>query len=152
VRRVYVASPLGFDAAGRLFHAERVLPALAGAGLEPLDPWAQGLAADGDDPAALRALNERIGAGNVALLERADGVLAVLDGVDVDSGTASEVGFASARGVPIVGVRTDLRLAGDNAGAVVNLQVEHFIDRTGGRVVRDLGEGVALLADLLGAS
>jgi hypothetical protein len=34
----------------------------------------------------------------------------------------------------------------------VNLQVEHFIDRTGGRVVRDLGEGVALLADLLGAS
>jgi nucleoside 2-deoxyribosyltransferase len=152
VSRVYVASPLGFDAAGRLFYAERLLPALAAAGLEALDPWAQGLAAASEDLADLRALNERIGAGNVELIERAAGVLAVLDGVDVDSGTASEVGFACARGLPVVGLRTDLRVAGDNAAAVVNLQVQHFVERTGGAVVHDLDEAVALLVNLLQAS
>jgi nucleoside 2-deoxyribosyltransferase len=149
VTAVYVASPLGFDAAGRLFYAERLLPALAAAGFEVLDPWAQGLAAASEDVADLRALNERIGAGNVALLERAAGVLAVLDGVDVDSGTASEIGWASARGLPVVGLRTDLRVAGDNAAAVVNLQVQHFVERTGGAVVHDLDEAVALLGNLL---
>ena len=149
---VYVASPLGFDAAGRLYYAERVLPALAGAGLDVLDPWAQGLSAASEDVADLRALNERIGAGNVAMIERADGVLAVLDGVDVDSGTASEIGFASGLGLPVVGLRTDLRVAGDNAAAVVNLQVEHFVARTGGSVVHDLDEAVAQLVNLVHAS
>ena len=146
---VYVASPLGFDAAGRLYYAQQVLPALAGAGLEALDPWAQGLAAASEDVEDLRALNERIGAGNVALLERAAGVLAVLDGVDVDSGTASEIGWAAARGLPVVGLRTDLRVAGDNAAAVVNLQVQHFIERTGGAIVHDLDEAIARLLDLV---
>jgi nucleoside 2-deoxyribosyltransferase len=149
VTAVYVASPLGFDAAGRLYYAERVLPALVAAGLEALDPWAQGLAAASDEADDLRALNDRIGAGNVALLERAAGVLAVLDGVDVDSGTASEIGWASARGLPVVGVRTDLRMAGDNAAAVVNLQVQHFVERTGGAVVDDLDEAISLLATLV---
>lgn len=32
---------------------------------------------------------------------------AVLDGVDVDSGTAWEIGYAYARGKPIIGLRTD---------------------------------------------
>ena len=141
--RVYVASPLGFDAAGRLFNSARLLPALLAAGLEPLDPWAQGLAADTEgDPEALRELNERIGARNVELLDEADAVLAVLDGVDVDSGTAAEIGFASARGIPIVGLRTDVRAAGDNVAALVNLQVEHFIRRTGGTVVRELDDAI----------
>jgi nucleoside 2-deoxyribosyltransferase len=143
VSRVYVASPLGFDAAGRLFNSARLLPALLAAGLEPLDPWAQGLAAEAEEPDA--ALNDRIGARNVELLEQADAVLAVLDGVDVDSGTAAEIGFASARGVPVVGLRTDLRAAGDNAAALVNLQVEHFIRRTGGTVVRELDDAIQTL-------
>ncbi len=43
----------------------------------------------------------------------ADAVLAVLDGADSDSGTAWEMGFAHARGTPIVGLRTDWRPAED---------------------------------------
>ena len=42
-------------------------------------------------------------------LEDADVVVAVLDGSDVDSGTAFEVGYAYARAIPIVGIRTDFR-------------------------------------------
>ena len=42
-------------------------------------------------------------------LEEADLIVAVLDGPDVDSGTAFEVGFAHARDIPIIGIRTDFR-------------------------------------------
>ena len=42
-------------------------------------------------------------------IERCDVLLAVLDGSDCDSGTAFEVGYAYAKGKPIVGLRTDFR-------------------------------------------
>jgi len=51
--------------------------------------------------------------GCVDLLEQADLVVAVLDGPDVDSGTAFEVGYAHARGIPIIGIRTDFRKSQD---------------------------------------
>ncbi|MCZ7647068.1 MAG: nucleoside 2-deoxyribosyltransferase [Planctomycetota bacterium] len=42
-------------------------------------------------------------------IDRADVMLAWLDGPDADSGTAFEVGYAFAKGIPVVGVRTDFR-------------------------------------------
>ena len=39
----------------------------------------------------------------------ADVLVAILDGPDADSGTAFEMGYAHARGKPMVGVRTDFR-------------------------------------------
>lgn len=70
-----------------------------------------------------------------------DIVTANLDGVDVDSGTASEIGYAAGRGIPIFGYRTDFRLAGDNIGSLVNLQVESFITGNGrGHITSDLEE------------
>lgn len=99
---------------------------------------------------ALRAINRRLGAANAADIQRADAVLAVLDGVDVDSGTAAEIGFAAALGKPIVGLRLDTRQTGDNEGAVVNLQVEHFILAGRGRIVRSAREAIDLLSLLAG--
>lgn len=151
---VYVASPLGFTPAGAAWSRDVLLPALRAAGLEPLDPWATdegaalGALADAD-VTQLRAADDRVGAANVELIRRADGVLAVLDGSDVDSGTAAEIGCASAWGKVVVGVRTDTRRTGDNAGALVNLQVEHFITRTGGSVHTEVDAAVADLAALL---
>ena len=43
-------------------------------------------------------------------LERSDVVVAVLDGPDIDSGTAYEVGYARAMGKPVIGFKTDLRI------------------------------------------
>ncbi len=157
---VYVASPLGFSIATSSFYEDELLPAVRAGGLEPLDPWADPYAADelkaalalpvGDaQNEALRAVNRRLGAANAANIHRADAILAVLDGVDVDSGTAAEIGFAAALGKPIVGLRLDSRQTGDNAGAVVNLQVEHFILAGGGRIVRSVPEAISLLS-LLG--
>jgi nucleoside 2-deoxyribosyltransferase len=56
-------------------------------------------------------------------LESADLVVAVLNGPDVDSGTAWELGHAYARGVPIVGIQEDIRLK--DAAAQMNLVVYH---------------------------
>ena len=48
-------------------------------------------------------------------IDRADAVLAVLDGADGDSGTAWECGYAYARSKPIVVIRTDFR-GGEDRG------------------------------------
>jgi nucleoside 2-deoxyribosyltransferase len=156
VTALYVASPLGFSEAGCLFYRERLLPLLKHGGFEVLDPWAL------TDPAAIervrhmsegaerrrawQQLNAEIGATNRWAIERADGVVAVLDGVDVDSGTAAEVGFAFGLGKRIVGYRGDVRLSADNEGALVNLQVEHFIRTSGGEIVTRLDDLPAVLA------
>lgn len=123
---VYVASPYGFSAATHGFYAD-LLAQLRAEGFEPLDPWAE------DDPFAgvstphqFAEVNSRLAAANVERIERCDAVLAFLDGTDVDSGVAAEIGYAAARGKRVVGVRLDFRVAGDNPGSVVNLQVEHF--------------------------
>ena len=42
-------------------------------------------------------------------LDEADLVVALMDGADADSGTAFEVGYACARDIPVIGVRTDFR-------------------------------------------
>jgi nucleoside 2-deoxyribosyltransferase len=58
-------------------------------------------------------------------LNNSDIVVAVLDGVDVDSGTAWEVGYAFARGKSVIGLRTDFRTLSDG---IVNLMVEMSLD------------------------
>jgi nucleoside 2-deoxyribosyltransferase len=85
-------------------------------------------------------LNMSIGKRNEDLINDCDIVVAVLDGTDVDSGTASEIGFSYAKGKRIIGYRGDFRLTGDNEGSVVNLQVQYWIEESGGRVVRSIDE------------
>jgi nucleoside 2-deoxyribosyltransferase len=48
--------------------------------------------------------------GCLELLDSSDCMVAWLDGPDADSGTCFEVGYAFAKGIPVVGVRTDFRL------------------------------------------
>lgn len=143
---VYVASPLGFSEPGSRYLSEALHPALWSAGFSVLDPWEAGrtlLAASGDTE--LSALNSALGAANAALIRRAEAVLAVLDGSDVDSGTASEIGYAAALGRTVVGLRTDFRMAGDNPATPINLQVLHFIEASGGAFAATLETAVSAL-------
>lgn len=57
----------------------------------------------------------------------------------MDAGTASEVGYAAALGLPCLGVRSDLRSSGE-PGMSVNLQLEGFVALSGGFVARSLDE------------
>jgi nucleoside 2-deoxyribosyltransferase len=98
--RVYFAGPL-FTGAERAWNAE-VAEALRAAGHEVFLPQENEL---GKDTAGIFAAD-------VGGIDRADGVVAIMDGPDPDSGTAWEVGYAF-RKKPIVLVRTDFRtLAG----------------------------------------
>jgi nucleoside 2-deoxyribosyltransferase len=152
--RVYVASPLGFTDAGRSYNHDVLLPAVRAAGFEPLDPWdvdAEILHVFGlprDDPERtfrLAGTNREVGRRNAELIRSAAGMLAILDGDDVDSGTAAEIGYSCAMGCPIVGLRTDLRNSGDNEATLVNLQVEYFVVESGGRLATTLDNALAAL-------
>ena len=90
------------------------------------------------------------GRANADAIASSDGVLAVLDGTDVDSGTASEIGYAFALGKKVVGYRGDFRLTGDNPGSVVNLQIEYFIMESGGRMVLSAAEIPGALGEIFG--
>ncbi len=145
--RCYVASPLGFTEAGRTYYREHYLPALARV-VEVVDPWTQVVPEDVDRARAeaeWRDLWLRVGRGNLALIESCQLLAAWLDGQEVDSGTACEVGFAAGRGVRCFGLRTDLRRAGEE-GMRVNLQVETTIVSTGGSVTASLEDLVEALA------
>lgn len=149
-KTIYLASPLGFSESGSHFIRDILVPELTRQGLNVINPF------DLVDPArihtivgmeaglarveAWRALNIEIGQGNVSAIDRCDAMLAVLDGADVDSGTASEIGYAFAKGKRIVGYRSDFRLSADNEGGIVNLQVEYFIRASGGTIVTSVAD------------
>ncbi|MEB3336442.1 MAG: nucleoside 2-deoxyribosyltransferase, partial [Leptolyngbyaceae bacterium] len=56
-------------------------------------------------------------------LDGADRVLVILDGTDADSGSCFEMGYAFAKGLPIIGLRTDFRGSGEHLG--LNLMLTH---------------------------
>jgi nucleoside 2-deoxyribosyltransferase len=148
--KIYTAGPLGFSEAGRAFHEGTVIPAIARLGHDVLDPWQltdrgkiDALLKMPYGPAkreAWRRLNVEIGNNNREAIDRCDLVFAVLDGVDVDSGTAAEIGYAFARGKAILGYRGDFRLSADNEGSTVNLQVEYFIRQSGGDIITNFAD------------
>lgn len=149
--KAYIASPLGFADSTREF-LKKIHELLEKHGFEVLDPWDQdygelfGEAEKIDNLKDRRTylhekVNRVIGKKNAELILWADVLVAVLDGPDVDSGTASEIGFAYGLGKTIIGLRTDFRLAADNLGSTVNLQVEYFIEVSSKeRISRSLAE------------
>lgn len=105
---IYLAAPL-FTAAEQAFNA-KLAAQLGAAGLPPLVPQDFCLPCAGP-PADFAGIHRAC----LDHLNRARAVLAVLDGADPDSGTCFEVGWACARGIPVVGLRTDLR-PGEDGG------------------------------------
>ncbi|MHA1518759.1 MAG: nucleoside 2-deoxyribosyltransferase [Promethearchaeota archaeon] len=80
----------------------------------------------------LDKLNMEIATQNEELLHQSDFILAILDGADIDSGTAAEIGMGYSHGKKIYGYRGDFRWSGDNLGTKINLQVEYCIRKSGG--------------------
>lgn len=145
--RCYLASPFGFSEAGRAYYYGTLVPALSEV-VEVVDPWA---ISDPDEFAraaeggTLSRFVLEVGRRNTQAIRGCARLVACLDGPDVDSGTASEVGYASALGIRCLGLRTDLRETGER-GAIVNLQVQSFIVQSGGRVTASLEELLEELA------
>lgn len=149
---VYVASPLGFTASTRAFMYEKLIPAIQQAGVNPVNPWDSGPDVEKKIVAVKRVTNlderraewkkivDMLGQANARSIECVDGIVAVLEGVDVDSGTAAEIGYGAALNKWIIGYREDLRHTGEDETAEVNLQVEFFIRASNGVIVHSLDE------------
>lgn len=158
-RSLYLASPLGFAESTRSF-MDQLVGSLR-AVVTVINPWddlrfvvefAEIATVDrvAERERRLARINSELGRANTQSIDQVDAVFAVLDGVDVDSGTAAEIGYAFARGKRVCGLRTDFRLAGDNHGSVVNLQVQYFIEASGGTIVKTRDEFIALARQLAG--
>lgn len=80
--------------------------------------------------------------GCMSTLDASTHVVAVLDGPQVDDGTAWEVGYAFAKGKPIWGLRTDFRNGGDTGHSMVNCMIECAC----GRMFRTSDDVLAALA------
>ena len=102
--KLYFAGPL-FTTPERDWNAE-VVAALRDAGHEVFLPQEQ----EPDRDAA------EIFSTDVGGVDWADGLVAITDGADPDSGTCWEVGYAYANKKPIVLVRTDFRASGTVGG------------------------------------
>jgi nucleoside 2-deoxyribosyltransferase len=144
--RCYIASPLGFTEAGRLWYEQVYLPALAEV-VEPVDPWS--LTSAMEVARATRAgrqaeLTREIGRRNTEALRGCTMLIALLEGQELDAGTVAELGYAAGLGLRCHGLRTDLRQTGED-GAVCNLQVQAFVEASGGQIVASLDELLALL-------
>jgi nucleoside 2-deoxyribosyltransferase len=102
---VYIAGPL-FTPAERLY-LETLTTQIEEAGCETYLPHRDGGLAP-PDRENTRALYEA----DIRALDRCDAIVAVLNGPDVDSGTAFEVGYGVARGRPVLGLYEDSRASG----------------------------------------
>lgn len=100
--RIYLAGPV-FTTAEREFNA-RLAARLRAAGHE--------VYLSQEDPAPVPT-GKAIFLKDLARLDRADGVVAIMDGADPDSGTCWECGYAYAMRKPVVLFRSDIRRSGD---------------------------------------
>ncbi len=114
--RVYLAAPL-FSEAERKYN-ELIRDMLATHCFEVYLPQEAG-----DDSASRHHdAMEEIFTSHCRALKDADWMVAIVDGADADSGTAWEMGYAYAHGIPVVSLRTDFRNVGHNEQ--VNLMLE----------------------------
>jgi nucleoside 2-deoxyribosyltransferase len=111
---VYIAAPL-FTEAERAFNSV-LAQALEAEGHRVYVPQRDTPEAHGAGRTAA------IFAANVVALRRADAVVAVCDGAQVDDGTAWEIGYAYGRNIDVFGLRTDTRLS-QQVDERVNLMV-----------------------------
>ncbi len=115
--RIYLSGPLfsaGEIAWGRelsSFLRER----LANAGVQVI--WPYELSINQLEP-------EEIFGENLRALDRCDLMVAILDGPLVDDGTAWEIGRFFLQGKKVLGIRTDIRKAGESERSRVNLMIE----------------------------
>ena len=133
---IYLAAPL-FSAAEQEFNL-RLAATLKEKGFVVFLPQE-----DSKDTKDMRGqdLQNYIFKSNAKAIRDCDIMVAVLDGADVDSGTAWEVGYAYALGKSVFGLRTDFRTLGEHEG-VVNIMIAYSmksIYQTIGELVSSLG-------------
>lgn len=148
--RVYLAGPdVFFPDSREVF--ERLRALCARLGLEGVEPSDGGLAESGAQGASDDELAQRIYAGNVRLIQACDGVVANLcafRGLEPDSGTVFEVGYAVALGKPVVGYGVAPGSYADRVGAALpcaRADDGQLREAASGAMVEGLGQRLNLM-------
>lgn len=143
--KLYLANPLGFSQLGTV--ALNLLIERLSEYFDVIESFTQtdpdiseSLRKYADNPKVLAEINRDIGENNFKRIDESDLMLAILDGSDVDSGTAAEMGYACAKGKHVNGLRTDFRWSGDNLGDKINSQVMQCITKNGGYYLDSLDD------------
>ncbi len=127
---IYQAGPL-FSQAEKEFHY-KLSAALRSAGHEVV--WPGDLLTEAEIAAAGPGAIGRIFSSCKEAIDRSTIVVALLDGPQIDDGTAWEIGYAYAKGLPIYGLRTDFRQAGDTKFNRMNSMIESCLTGLAGSV------------------
>lgn len=133
---VYVAGPL-FDEGERWF-IEKVDQLVRDAGFDTFLPHR-------DNPPKTKDNVREIFDNDKGGIDRCQVVVANLNGIMTDDGTAWEMGYAFAKGKYTIGLYTDWRARFPNSTEVVNLMMQSSMDR----LVRSLDELDTALRDWL---
>ncbi len=118
MRTVYLAAPLFSEA--ELDFNRKLRDEIKAAGFKVFLPQE-----DSNNIKDEKARQKIIFGKNEAAIKNSDIIVAVVEGPDVDSGTAWEIGYGYAMGKPILGLRTDFRTLGIEG--TVNLMVERSV-------------------------
>ncbi len=119
--QVYLAAPL-FSDAERAFN-------LMLRGLLTANGYTVYLPQDTGEGVEGRGREKAIFESHIKALDGASCVVAVCDGADTDSGTAWEMGYAAAKGIPVIALSTDRRRP--EAGRRVNLMIQESAEVVG---------------------
>jgi nucleoside 2-deoxyribosyltransferase len=84
---------------------------------------------------------------NLQALDRCSIMVAILDGTQMDDGTAWKMGYHYSRGRKIIGIRTDFQKAGETNSSKVNAMIEHSCQA----IVGGLDDLVITLKEILEA-
>ncbi|MEC8974724.1 MAG: nucleoside 2-deoxyribosyltransferase [Actinomycetota bacterium] len=132
-RTAYIAGPLFNE--GERWWVEELEQAVVSIGFETFLPHR-------DNPPKTPETVQTIFENNRKGIESADIVIANLNGITTDDGTAWELGYASALNIPSIGIFTDWRSRFEGE-EVINLMIGRSLDH----VARSINE----LLDILGS-
>lgn len=150
MKKIYLAWPLWFSESWRDFIYNTIMPKLKSLWYEILFPWEL---SDDDyiksvfsmpdwvaKTIEFKKMNTIIWWNNAKAIQECDYIFAVLDGVDVDSGTASEIGYGACLWRKIIWYRSDYRRSWENEWVVINLQVQYFIELNQWKIISTINE------------
>jgi len=126
--KIYLAGAL-FNVAEREY-AQKIVEHLENKGLNVYWPWRD--AGDKELKALYRnrmeKVNDEIVKNNLFAIKKADLIIAILKGSEVESGTSMEIGYSYALGKKILGLRTDFRTQGKDIGPL-NIMISRSLDK-----------------------
>ncbi|MEM5797713.1 MAG: nucleoside 2-deoxyribosyltransferase [Candidatus Aenigmatarchaeota archaeon] len=130
-KTIFVAGPLFSE--GEIWFDKQIVALIEKLGFRALWSWRDEKELIKKGELSGKDWTYKIYALNKEFLDKSDIVVAVLDGSDVDSGTAWEIGYSIAKGKKVIGIKTDGRLHGKDQ--IVNLMIQESV-----KIVRSLEE------------